>query len=52
MKMTCLLPVALVFAAGLAVAQVPAYPVKSVRPWYRHPRAAAPTYSRACSRKK
>jgi len=35
MKMTCLLPVALVFAAGLAVAQAPApapaYPVKSVR---------------------
>jgi tripartite-type tricarboxylate transporter receptor subunit TctC len=31
MKMTRLLPVALVFAAGLAVAQVPAYPVKSVR---------------------
>jgi tripartite-type tricarboxylate transporter receptor subunit TctC len=31
MKMTRLLPVALVFAAGLAVAQAPAYPVKSVR---------------------
>jgi len=30
-KMTRLLPVALVFAAGLAVAQAPAYPVKSVR---------------------
>jgi len=31
MKMTRLPPVALVFAAGLAVAQAPAYPVKSVR---------------------
>ena len=31
MKMTRLLPVALVFAAGLAFAQAPAYPVKSVR---------------------
>ena len=31
MKMTRLLTVALVFAAGLAVAQAPAYPVKSVR---------------------
>jgi len=31
MKMTRFLPVALVFAAGLAVAQAPAYPVKSVR---------------------
>ena len=31
MKLTRLLPVALVFAAGLAVAQAPAYPVKSVR---------------------
>jgi len=31
MKMTRLPPVALLFAAGLAVAQAPAYPVKSVR---------------------
>ena len=31
MKMTRLLPVVFVFAAGLAVAQAPAYPVKSVR---------------------
>ena len=31
MKMTRFLPVVLVFTAGLAVAQAPAYPVKSVR---------------------
>ncbi len=31
MKLTRLLPVALAFAAGVAIAQAPAYPVKSVR---------------------